>query len=417
MLSGFSWNVLSTVALQGSVLLSTILVARVLGLQSFGAYSVLVSTVMTIAAIAQSGSGLVATKYVAELLATAPDRVGRVLTMCRIFTLATGAVTALLMVTAADLIADSVLGKPDLAIHVRLVACATLFQVSVAYQYGALQGFGAFRELGRAGVMAGIGHIVLTAGGAWLGELAGATIGFVLASAFRMAVFRYTLGEICRAHGVPVRAPVDRREFGLIWRFGLPAGLAGFVTMPCLWFVTVLVARLPEGFAQVAMFSVVHQIRQAVLQLPTLLNTVSFSVLSRLQGRNEVDSFRRVFWSNLTINAAFAIAAITVLIAFAGPLLHVYGRDFADGRLLLVILLVSVVPESLAVSFYQLIQSAGRMWFSLFAIVIPRDLLYVALATVLIERSGVTGAAMAYPAAWTVALILIFLSVRKRLLA
>ncbi len=69
---------------EGSVLVSTIIVARLLGLQSFGAYAVLVAMVMTIATIAQSGTGLVATKYVAEFLATDPARVGRLLTMCRV---------------------------------------------------------------------------------------------------------------------------------------------------------------------------------------------------------------------------------------------------------------------------------------------------------------------------------------------
>ena len=60
LLAGFSWNVISSIALQGSVLLSTIIVARLLGVQAFGAYSVLVTTVMMIANIGQGGIGLVA---------------------------------------------------------------------------------------------------------------------------------------------------------------------------------------------------------------------------------------------------------------------------------------------------------------------------------------------------------------------
>lgn len=413
LLAGFSWNVLSAVALQGSVLVSTIIVARILGLQSFGIYSVLVAMVMTIATVAQSGTGLVATKYVAEFLATDTARVGRLLTMCRVLTLATGTLAAVLVIAAADFIGDDVLGRPGLVPQVRLIALATLFQVSVAYQFGALQGFGAFRELSRAGVLAGIGHIAFTALGAWIGDISGATIGFVVASGFRMAVFAWALRGVRRSHGVPERAPAASEDFRLVWRFGLPAGLAGFVTMPCLWFVTVLVTRLPDGLALVAIFSVAHQVRLAVLQLPTLLNAVSFSVLSRLKGSNDVDAFRRVFWSNLTISASFVVATVTVLIALAGPLLRVYGSDFSDGRLLLVILLASVVPESLAVSCYQLMQASGRMWYSMFIVVIPRDLLYVVLASVLLGQSGVVGAGVAYLVAWIFALALILFSVRK----
>lgn len=404
LLAGFSWNVLSAVTLQGSVLLSSIIVARLLGLTSFGIYSLLVSTVMTIAAIAQGGSGLVATKFVAEFLASDRQRVGRALNMCRVFTMATGACAAAAVFAAAGLLSNDLLGKPELERLVRLVALAAFFQVSVSYQFGALQGFGAFRELSRGGVLAGLGHIAFTAIGAWLGQVTGALLGFVLASAFRNLVFGYLLKTVRRSHGVPENAAFQRQEFALVWRFALPAGLAGFVTMPCLWLVTVLVARMPGGLALVAIFSVAHQVRLAVLQLPSLLNAVSFSVLSRLKGLNEAAGFRSVFWSNLSMNLAFATLVVAALILTAEPVLRLYGADFAMGRWVLVLLLVSVLPELLAMSFYQLIQSAGRMWHSLFLIAMPRDLLYLGLAALLVPTHGVAAAAAAYLVAHAVGL-------------
>ena len=415
LLSGFSWNVLSALSLQGSVLLSTIIVARLLGLESFGVYSVLVSTVMTIAAVAQGGSGLVATKYVAEFLATEPARVGSVLKMCRIVTLNTGIATAALVFAAAGIISGDILGKPELGPQVRLVAAAALFQVSVSYQFGALQGFGAFRELSRAGALAGLGHILFTAIGAWLGEITGALLGFVLASALRTVVFGYVLGKVRRAHGVPDTSSLNRQDFWLFWRFALPAGLAGFVTMPCLWLVTVLIARLPDGLSLVAMFSVAHQIRLAVLQLPSLLNAVSFSVRSRLKGISEGGSFRRVFWTNLAVNLCFSGLVVTVLILAADQILGLYGSKFTGGRWLLVVLLVSVIPEMLAMTFYQLIQSAGRMWQSLFLIALPRDLIYLSLTVLLLPIYGVAAAAFAYLIAHVVGLGATILTVRLSL--
>ena len=141
--------------LQGSVLLSSVIVARLLGMTSFGAYAILVSTVMTIATIAQGGSGLVASKFVAESLASDPERVARVLRMCRVFTLATGACTGGLVFAAAD--AQRGHAWPARTrIAVRLVAVATFFQVTVSYQFGALQGFGAFKALSRGGALAGL---------------------------------------------------------------------------------------------------------------------------------------------------------------------------------------------------------------------------------------------------------------------
>ena len=405
LLAGFSWNLLSAVALQGSVLLASVIAARLLGLASFGAYAILTATVMTIATIAQGGSGIVASKFVAESLASDSRRVARVLRACRMFTLATGAVTALLVFALAGVLGTGVLGRPELEPLVRWVAIAVFFQVSVSYQLGALQGFGAFRQLGQAGVLAGVADVAFTAAGAGYAGLEGALVGFVLSSGLRAAVFEVLLRRVRHPHRIPRCAADGRGDYGPIWRFALPAGLAGFVTMPCLWLVTVIVARLPDGLALVGILSVAHQVRQAVLQLPSLLNAVSFSVLSRLKGQNEARRYREVFWSALWMNLAFALLLVGVLVLGAEPVLRLFGNDFAAGRWVLVLLLASVLPELLATSFYQLVQSAGHMWRSLFMIAMPRDLLYLGLAALFVPQHGVLAAAAAYLVAHTVGLL------------
>jgi len=399
LLSGLSWNVVASVAMQGSVLLASIIVARMLGLVAFGSYALLVSTVMTVAAVAQGGSGLAATKLVGEFLAFGPERVGRLLKALRIFAFATGAIAAVLILALSEVLALDLFARPELIQSLRLVALATFFLVFASHQIGALQGFGAFREMSRASVLTGICHIVLTSLGAYFGEVTGALLGFVAASALRAVFFAYALRAVRRANGVQDLVVVAYDDFRPVWHFAVPAGLAGIVTMPCLWLVTVLVSRLQDGLALVAMLSVAHQLRLAVLQLPSLLNAVSFSVLSRLKGRDEEGGFRSIFWLNVGINAVFSTLAVAVLIGLSDLLLALYGREFGDGRWLLVVVLFSVIPESIAMSIYQRIQSAGRMWQSLFFIAIPRDVGYLAVSAMVVPQYGVVAAAAAYLAA------------------
>lgn len=397
--SGLSWNVLAALSLQGAVLLSSIVVARILGLSSFGAYSVLVTTVMTVAAVAQGGSGLVASKFVGENLAGDTLRVARVLRMCRNFALASGAVASLLLIAAAELLCRDVFHRPELASPMRLIALASFFHVSVSYQFGALQGFGAFRQLSRGSVISGLAHLGFTAIGAWLEGLIGALVGFLAASALRFVVFALLLRAVRHEHGIPSCKEAQQDEWQMVAQFALPAGLAGLVSMPCLLLVTALVARLPDGLAAVALFSAAHQMRLAVLQVPTLLNSVSFSLLSRLKGKNEAAEYREVFWSGLWINTAFATGVVVILAAAASDMLRLYGQDFTAGRWVLIMLLVSVIPESIAMSTYQLVQSAGRMWTSLLLIAAPRDLAHLAIAAAFVPTHGVMGAAGAYLAA------------------
>lgn len=405
LLAGFAWNLLSAATLQGSVLLSTIVLARLLALESFGMYSVLVTTVMTMAAIAQGGTGIVATKYVAEFAAD-PMRVSRILRMCSLITMGTGLVAALLLFFGAPWLAAGVLGNASLEPYVRIVAIAVLFQVSVAYQHGALQGFGAFRQVSFAGMAAGFGHLLFTAAGAWWGQLEGAVLGFVAASLSRALCFHVALASVRNQRRIPRSERIGREDYRLIWKFALPASLAGFITLPCLWLVTVLVTRLPNGLSMVALFSVAHQIRLAVLQLPSLLNVVAFVMLSRMNGLSERAGFRKVFWTNIVVSLCFVVPTVGVLMVAATQALGLYGAEFTGGELLLIVLLASVIPEVLGMNAYQLVQSAGRMWRSLLLLVLPRDLLYLGLAAFLIAQHGVIGAAIAYLVAQVVGLIL-----------
>ena len=116
--------------------------------------------------------------------------------------------------------------------------------------------------------------------------------------------------------------------------------------------------------------------------------------------------FRKVFWSNAVMNLVISFGLVGVLMPSAEPILRLYGRDFSGTRWTLVLMLVSVIPESLALSFYQLIQSAGRMWESLLLVVIPRDLMHVALATLLVPTHGIIAASAAYLTAQFICLII-----------
>jgi O-antigen/teichoic acid export membrane protein len=188
--------------------------------------------------------------------------------------------------------------------------------------------------------------------------------------------------------------------------------LAGFITLPCLWAVTLLVARQPEGLAWMALFSVAHQVRQVVLQVPSLLNVVMFAVLSRIKGEGDVAAFRQVFRSTLLLGVGFTALVVGTLTLLADFVLALFGPGFLAGRMLLLVLLLSTLPEVLAATIYQLVQSRGRMWHSLLLIALPRDVGYVALTSVLLSAWGLRGTAAAYLAAQILGLVLTVAVVR-----
>lgn len=399
--AGFLWNLTSTFAYQGSVLVTGLILARVLGLNNFGVYALATTTVMTVVGIAQGGVGIIGTKFVGEWLHAERDRIGRVLHMCSIFTLMTGAAATALLGLSAHWVAERLLDNPGVATALKWVTVGALFNVQTVYLQGALQGFGAFRAISKAGTWVGLFHVVVSVAGALLWALDGAVIAFTCSSVVRWWLFRKALEVCCREHDISTSRVTRPEDWALIWRFALPAGLASLVTLPCIWGVTALVARQSGGMAWVGLFAVAHQLRQLVMQIPIMLNTVASSVLSRLKGRNEGGEYWKIFRANLIFGVSFSTCMVLLLASVAIHVLELYGPGFQDGKGLLLVLLLSVIPEVIGVTAYQLVQSSGRMWRSLLFIVAPRDLLYLSLAAWSLPIWGLVGTGWAYLIAYT----------------
>lgn len=412
-LGSFSWGFAGTIALQGSVLLSSVAVARILGIEEFGIYSVLVTTVLAFAGVAQGSVGITNTKFVGEKLHSDPRAAARTLKMSNIFTATTGLLGAITMIIGAPYIATSVIAKPHMEQYIVLAGVAVFFQTIATAQLGALHGFGTFNTLARAGLISGGLYVCSTAFGAWFAGLTGAVMGFVIAISVRCLFLWMAVREAKAQYAVGPAGKVPLSEWRQLAAFAIPASLASFVTLPVLWMVTALVARQPDGLIWAGLFGVAHQLRATILQAPALLHSVSFSVLSRLKGSGDVHAARQVFWTGATVNLVFGVISVSFVAVFAEPLLSLFGRQFVQGRELVIILILSVVPELISLAAFQLLQSAGRMWETLLLIVVPRDVMYLSLSATLLSPLGLNGAGAAYLAAYTFACVITLFVCRR----
>jgi hypothetical protein len=66
--------------------------------------------------------------------------------------------------------------------------------------------------------------------------------------------------------------------------------------------------------------------------------------------------------------------------------------------------MLAAIIESVAIWIYQVIQSHGRMWLTLFFVTLPRDCLILILAYLLTPTYGATGLAAAHAGGWAFAL-------------
>jgi O-antigen/teichoic acid export membrane protein len=410
---GIGWNVVATAFAQGSVFLANVVVARLLGLDVFGEFSMVQSTVLALTAVAQLATGITAAKYVAEFRATDKERASRILGLCSVVTIASGVAATVLLLAGSPWLSAAVLKAPQLGPPLVMAASAVLLSVMSGYQSGALAGLEGFRALARAGILQGLIHVGVCTAAASLWGLTGALLGLVVSAGARWYVLNVALRAEAHRQGLKVdMRGLGRRERTVLLHFIVPSAAAGFTTMPALWLGNAVLAQQANGFSQLAMYTAANNFKVIVLVLPALLNSVGMSLLNYQRGAGTVTRYRRVFWANMTLTGVSIGVGASFVAAFGDSLLSLFGVAFVEGYPVLLLLMLSALFEAFATAAYQVIQSQERMWLSFWAIALPRDVMVIVLALYLTPAYGALGLAMAYSFSWIVASIVTAIIVR-----
>lgn len=398
-----SWNAIGSVVNAGCNIGLAIALARILGQEQFGKWSIVQNTMITVAGVAQLSIGQAATKFVAQFRARDPAHTVQIIRLCRLATVTMAGLASIVMVAGGNVIASRWLGNADLGAPVRLCAIAVFFMIITGLQMGILTGLGRFRE--QAFVLVGTSclGLVSVAGAARVGGLNDAVVVLGVVAAILCFFSERLIGRVIDCNLLCLSS-IQSIDVRMVASFAIPAALGGMISMPAQWFAYTCLVRQPSGFAEMGLFSAGNTFRALVLFAPLLSNRVSNSFLNHELAQPGSGNFRRMFAMNVKLTVAM-IAVGAIGVAVAGPwALTLFGRTFAAGTPILLVLLLAGFFEATMVSYYQAIQSRGLMWLSLWSVVLPRDILIALGAWLLTPRLGALGLAIAFASGHAVAL-------------
>jgi O-antigen/teichoic acid export membrane protein len=395
--AGVIWAMFGSLISQGAGFANSIIAARLLGGESFGRLAVVQTAVTMLAAFSALGLGATATKFVAELRTSDPVRAGRVLGLCSVTTLVTGAIFAAIMTVGAPR-AEVLFNASGVSSALRVGAFSLLFLTLNSFQVGAMAGFDAFRVLARIGFVQGILSTALTAGLTRAFGLTGAVLALSTASFASWLQHHWALRRECEAHGIVVRYDDILKELRLLANFAVPAALSGCIGGIAVATSNAFVVRQPLGLLQMATFNAANNIRTLTMFVPTIVSRVSAPLLVREKGAG--DAYRTASRGYLVLNTIITTAAAAGLFS----LLELYGKDFTGGRAALAVLLLAAVVETVAVALFQTLYAHGRIWTQA-AIASSWGLVLCGVSYLLAARYGAVALAGAYLAAWVVAVI------------
>jgi O-antigen/teichoic acid export membrane protein len=356
------WALAGGIISRGLMLLATILLAQILGRESYGEYGIIRSTLQMFLVFAGFGLGLTATKHVAEYRIVNPLRAGRIMALSGLFATVTGAIIALAMIIFAPWLAAKTINAPHLTNELRTGAIVLFLSAINGAQTGALACFEAFKTIAKVNLSVGIISFPILLFGAYFGGLNGAIWALAGNMAVSWILNHLALRNESARFKVPFAVKECWREWPILWKFSFPAALSGLMISPVVWASNAILVNQQDGYGQMGLFDAANQWRMAILFVPSVVGQIVLPMLSNFNGQSDRIKFRKTLKYNAIINSGTAFAAALPIALFAKFIMGWYGTDFKEGSWVLAIMSFTTILVSLNSCVGQAIASQGKMW-------------------------------------------------------
>jgi len=394
---GMFWSLIAGCVSRFLALAASIIIARLLGKETFGQLGILQSTLEMFGSFAAFGMGLTSTKYVAECRKSDPDKAGRIIAMSSVVAWLTGGLGTMALIFFAPWLASHALAAPQLAPLLQVSAISLLFGAVTGAQVGGLAGFEAFKQLAQINLITGVLTILLRVAGTIVWGLKGAVYGMVIAQMAGCIINFLVLRKLAAKSDISVRYSHCLQDFPVIWKFSLPAVLSSFLVMPASWLCNAMLVNRPGGYGEMAIFNAANQWFYFILFIPGLMGEAAMPVLFDRMRHHDYRSAHKIFLTSIKLNA-LVILPLILFGFFSRQVMGLYGKGFSGGWETLVIVLATAGLQAIQMPAGYMLVSSGRMWLA-FIMALGWAISFVSMTALLVTHGSV-GLASARLIAW-----------------
>lgn len=368
------WALFGNVFGKGLSLAAGIVVARFLGNETFGEYSLIRNTIITISIFSTFGLGYSSTKFVAQLHNKTLGLTRIVIDHSIRLTLIVSSVMALLLTLTSDYVASSAFGNPDLSFPLRIVALLIVVNALITTQVGILSGLGSFKTMSKINTVTGVVTFVLSSFLAFYFGLAGALLALLFAKAIT-CYWNYLIIKKNFNEKLVIEKEEIRKLKKEINKFSIPIGLQEAFYSISFWFRSILIVKMTT-FGELGIYSAAMQWNVIILFIPGILQNVILSHFSKTNN-NEVQH-RKILNITLMVNLFATLVPAIVISIFSDYIKLFYGDGYGNLEVVIVIAVFTTVFSSLANVYSKAFMSKGKNWL-IFLIGFGRDSVLILL--------------------------------------
>ncbi len=359
---GAAWSVVGSAFVRFLALASTVVIARLLGVENFGQLVILQSTLGMFGVFAGLGLGVVATKFSAELKVRDPIRLGQILSLVQRTAIAGGVLIAVALVLSSNVIATQIIHIPHLAGMIALASVSVFFLTVDGYNNSALLGFEAVRQSVLGTLVAGLLSIPLTIALTWAYGLQGAIGGIVLASILQCAVSHWVLSQVLKKHNIK-HERLSLGEWKVLRDYALPALLGGAMVAPVHWLCHVMLINTPNGVVEMAVLGIGLQWFQAVYFFPLSFGRIVLPVMTDVIAGGQNQHANIVLKSAILANAVVALPVALLIGLLSHWIMQMYGITNANPWLVLSLMVAAATISAICAPVGQVMVAKGEIWY------------------------------------------------------
>lgn len=387
------WTTSHSIVERLAAVLQTILLARALGIDDYGAYGLLAGTIGFVASIVGLQMGLTATIFISRYKVSDTNIARRVIQYTNMFALIVSGALLIVALPIAGDISIWLFYSPGFGSTVSLACLLVIGSVISGAQIGIVHGFEDFRSVARISVLCSLGSVMVIYPATIKYGLDGCF--FVLVTfifvkclmVYRVAAEKQSQFEFPKnGSGVSF--------FSIISAFSVPSMLTSVIVGGISWLGLFLLSRQNTGLHYVALATVALQWKSPLLLVVSSIGKVAIPTYSRLFGSENSNMSAIALQRKISVVVGLgAIIVATLVSIFSRQLLSFYGSEFVPWWTEFSIIVASAIAQVLVNVSMQGLVGKGQMW-KVFYLHVPYFVIASIGYFICIPRYGLFGYAM-----------------------
>jgi O-antigen/teichoic acid export membrane protein len=370
LVKGAFWSIVGNGFGKVFTFVAMIFVIRILGKEASGEFGWIRATATTFVVFSNFGMGLTATKYIAELLHTDKERVGRIIGLTYLLTFFTSLIAAIVLYLSVPWFYETRLNAPHLTATMQLGAVLLFLVTFMGTQNSVMAGFQDFRGLAiTIGIIGVLSLPIYVSGAYWYGVY-GMMVSVTVCAMFNVIINSMFIYRNVKKYQLRYNFRKAYKEYPVLLNSNLPIVICNILYAGMIWLTQMMLRLQPNGTAELGEYYAAQNIQIAFCFIPSILMSVFFPNLCEVGGTGQNRRYWNVVKKGLILQAIVSLLVLLPLFLFPDFFMKLNGVEFSGSGLVLLSIGIWGLLCILCNVGWCVMVDQKKTWFTVFVLII-----------------------------------------------